>query len=153
MKTITTGVKKTAAAAALAGLALIGATSLTAAGDELVAIETTPIVEPAPEATGLPVPPPIVEEPPAELPEPILPAEPELTAAPAPEPEPTFDYVEAVPWVPGAPIGDLPPEIIHEDDPRFDCRYMGNQRCGVEIHGTVYVITFENGAPTGAYQR
>lgn len=159
MKTITTGVKKTAAAAALAGLALIGATSLTAAGDEQGAVETAPIVKPAPEVTGLPVPPPIVEEPPADLPEPILPAEPEpiVTAAPvpapAPEPEPEFDYVEAVPWVPGAPIGELPPEIIHEDDPRFDCRYMGNQRCGVEIHGVIYVITFENGAPTGAYQR
>lgn len=39
------------------------------------------------------------------------------------------------------------PEVIMEDDPRWDCRTMGNLECGVEIQGTWYIITFANGAP------
>ena len=145
-------VRKFAAGLVLAGIAFTGAISLTAAGDDEI-VTAPPVVEPQP-ATPEPVDPEPSPEPVEPSPEPVEPSpapepEPELT----PIPEPPFEYEEAVPWVPGAPIGDLPPEIIHEDDPRFDCRYMGNQRCGVEIHGVTYVITFDQGIPTGAYQR
>ena len=40
------------------------------------------------------------------------------------------------------------PEVIQEDDPRFDCRTMGNQKCGVEISGTWYVVSFIDGVAT-----
>lgn len=36
----------------------------------------------------------------------------------------------------------VPPAVIHEDDPRWDCRTMGNRECGVQIGDTWYVITF-----------
>ena len=108
--------------------------------------ELLPTPEPTPDAS--------IDLPP--LPVPLEPSEPAPTAPevlPVPEPEPTFEYVEPVPWVPGAPIGDLPPEPIHEDDPRFDCRYMGNQQCGVQISGTWYVVSFDAGTPTGVHLR
>lgn len=152
-------VRKLAAGLVLAGITFTGAMSLTAAGDEEIVtnppvVETEPAtpepVEPAPspepEPTVEPSPEPTTEPVPVPSPEPSTPVvpEPELT----PIPEPTFEYMEGVPWVPGAPIGDVPP--FHEDDPRWDCRYMGNQQCGVQIHGTWYLIHFNAGEPTGA---
>lgn len=144
--------QKIAAGLVLAGITLAGAMSLTAAGDDEV-IVPTPIVEPQP-ADPAPVVPEPTPEPAEPSPEPVEPSptpepEPELT----PIPEPPFDYEEAVPWVPGAPIGDLPPEVIHEDDPRWDCRVMGDYQCGVEIHGVTYVITFDQGNPAAVRQR
>lgn len=41
------------------------------------------------------------------------------------------------------------PERIEEDDPRWDCRTMGNFQCGVQIQGEWYVVTFEDGEPVG----
>ena len=32
---------------------------------------------------------------------------------------------------------------INEDDPRWDCRTMGNRQCGVKIEGAWYVVTFD----------
>ncbi len=44
--------------------------------------------------------------------------------------------------------------IITEDDPRWDCRTMGNHQCGVEVEGTWYVITFDGaGHPIGVSER
>lgn len=37
------------------------------------------------------------------------------------------------------------PEVITEDDPRWDCREMGNRTCGVEVEGTWYVLDFATG--------
>jgi len=34
-----------------------------------------------------------------------------------------------------------------EDDPDWDCRFDGNQMCGVTIMGVDYVIQFEDGSP------
>lgn len=41
------------------------------------------------------------------------------------------------------------PERIDDDDPRWDCRTMGNFQCGVQIQGEWYVVTFEDGEPAG----
>lgn len=41
------------------------------------------------------------------------------------------------------------PERVEEDDPRWDCRTMGNFQCGVQIQGEWYVVTFEDGEPAG----
>jgi hypothetical protein len=38
-------------------------------------------------------------------------------------------------------------EDVQEDDPNWDCRFNGNQMCGVEIMGVWYVIQFEDGSP------
>lgn len=40
-----------------------------------------------------------------------------------------------------------PADVIHEDDPRWDCRTMGNRECGVTIQGQAYVVTFVDGQP------
>ena len=53
------------------------------------------------------------------------------TAACLPDPEPTT-----------APV-----QTIEEDDPNWDCRFDGNQKCGVTIMGVDYVIQFEDGSP------
>jgi len=37
--------------------------------------------------------------------------------------------------------------ILQEDDPNWDCRFDGNQMCGVTIMGVDYVIQFEDGSP------
>lgn len=42
---------------------------------------------------------------------------------------------------------------ITEDDPRWDCRTMGNHQCGVEIEGTWYVVSFEAGQPVSVNLR
>lgn len=55
-----------------------------------------------------------------------------------------------------APLPDAEPEpeVIHEDDPRWDCRVMGNRACGVEISGTWYVVRFDDdGAPVAVAAR
>lgn len=52
-----------------------------------------------------------------------------------------------------APVQIEAPERLEEDDPRWDCRIHGNERCGVEIMGTWYVVTFEDGLPEGVYVR
>lgn len=36
------------------------------------------------------------------------------------------------------------PDAIHEDDPRWDCRTMGNRTCGVQIEDAWYVVTFDD---------
>lgn len=43
-------------------------------------------------------------------------------------------------------LQDAGPELIQEDDPRWDCRTMGNHACGVEIQGERYVVTFGDDA-------
>lgn len=41
-------------------------------------------------------------------------------------------------------VTDAPlPDPIEEDDPRWDCRTMGNGGCGVEIEGQWYVVQFD----------
>ena len=46
---------------------------------------------------------------------------------------------------------DEPP--IQEDDPRWDCRFDGNQTCGVEIEGVWYLVQFEDGSPVSVGYR
>lgn len=42
--------------------------------------------------------------------------------------------------------------VIEEDDPRWDCRTMGNMVCGVEIAGQMYNIHFDyDGTIEGGY--
>jgi hypothetical protein len=68
-----------------------------------------------------------------------------LTAAsciPDPEPTPTPSTQIAEPVV----TDDSP--IIQEDDPRWDCRTMGNLQCGVEVKGTIYILDFATGTFT-----
>jgi hypothetical protein len=45
-------------------------------------------------------------------------------------------------------VAALTAEVIQEDDPRWDCRLMGNHECGVQVGDAWYVITFDDaGAP------
>jgi len=69
------------------------------------------------------------------------PAEPAETPAEAvTEPTPTPDPTPAP--VPAAePTTE--PEVVQEDDPRWDCRSMGNRTCGVTMGGADYLITFD----------
>lgn len=54
----------------------------------------------------------------------------------------TFEVIPApLPLV----VEDAP--VIQEDDPNWDCRFDGNEMCGVEIHGVWYVIQFRDGSP------
>jgi hypothetical protein len=47
-----------------------------------------------------------------------------------------------------------PKPIISEDDPRWDCRTMGNRQCGVRVEGTWYVIAFDrSGKPVSVRTR
>lgn len=71
---------------------------------------------------------------------------------PATATAPVFEYEEAVPWVPGAPInGEI--REPYEDEPGFDCRIHSNQVCGVEIEGTWYIVSFAAGEPVGVHLR
>lgn len=45
------------------------------------------------------------------------------------------------------PAASPAPEVCQEDEPCWDCRFDGNERCGVEIHGVWYVIQFRDGSP------
>lgn len=47
----------------------------------------------------------------------------------------------------------LTEDVITEDDPRWDCRFDGNEACGVEIEGVWYVIQFRDGSPEGVTYR
>ena len=40
-----------------------------------------------------------------------------------------------------------------EDDPCWDCRFDGNERCGVEIEGVWYIIQFRDGSPESVSYR
>lgn len=64
-------------------------------------------------------------------------------------PEGEFLAVDGACW----PDAYDTPEIIYEDDPRWDCRTMGNQSCGVEIGGLWYIVVFEDGQPVDVYPR
>lgn len=44
-------------------------------------------------------------------------------------------------------------ELIHEDDERWDCRFHGNQMCGVNVEGIWYLIQFEDGTPLSVSTR
>jgi hypothetical protein len=45
-------------------------------------------------------------------------------------------------------------QVIHEDDPRWDCRTMGNHTCGVMIEGQWYLVKFTHrGYPMRAVPR
>lgn len=63
------------------------------------------------------------------------------------EPAPVVEVTDSTP----EPVIHEEPvveEVIYEDDPRFDCRTMGNRQCGTQIEGTWYVVTFDaGGAP------
>ena len=85
-----------------------------------------------------------VAEPDATAPAPTSPAPTEApTEAPAPEPtEP--------PATTPQPADEPSPAdaVIEEDDPRWDCRTMGNRICGTDIAGTRYLVEFdEDGQP------
>lgn len=58
-----------------------------------------------------------------------------LPLDPIPE-EPVYEGI--TPTIPA-------PEVIMEDDPRWDCRTMGNFTCGVEIQGVWYNLDFSTG--------
>ncbi len=75
-----------------------------------------------------------------------------------PEREPVGTYLvpleaphEIAPELEGGPAPIVLP--ISEDDPRWDCRTMGNLTCGVEIKGAWYDITFVDGEPVGVTPR
>ncbi|MEM9605881.1 MAG: hypothetical protein AAGA99_00555 [Actinomycetota bacterium] len=58
-----------------------------------------------------------------------------LTLEGCPPPEPPAPVVQAA-----SPVVVIPPDadvddVIHEDDPRWDCRTMGNERCGLPDGG------------------
>lgn len=48
---------------------------------------------------------------------------------------------------------DSTSEVVEEDDPRWDCRTMGNQACGVQVMGKWYVVQFEDGVPVSVRER
>ena len=59
------------------------------------------------------------------------------------------DVIGEVQEVAPAPVVEVDqpvtqPELIQEDDPRWDCRTMGNRACGVEIQGAWYVVQFDD---------
>lgn len=73
-----------------------------------------------------------------------------LPAEPEPEPAEVSECPEG--WTDRGDLGcfapgEEPEAEPQEDDPDFDCRYHGNGQCGVEIHGTWYVIEFVDGSP------
>lgn len=75
---------------------------------------------------------------------------PHMTAPEPVEPVVIVDNITVEPTFPPAlPLSPLP----SEDDPDWDCRTMGNRTCGVEIEGTWYLVTFENGVPVGVSER
>lgn len=84
-----------------------------AQGDQ--ALLATGCVAPTPEPDPEPEPEPAPEPEPTPDPAPEPTPEPEPAPEPAPEPEPTPEP------------GD---DVIHEDDPRWDCATMGNRTCG-----------------------
>lgn len=53
----------------------------------------------------------------------------------------------------GEPVEPSDTNVIQEDDPNFDCRFHGNEMCGVEIQGAWYVIQFEDGTPVSVRLR
>lgn len=119
----------------LAAGALIGAGALALLGcvptDDVPAPPTTSVPAPtpaaAPETASVPITPP----------------------APTPTPDPA-------PPTPEASIGTpvtIEAPVITEDDPRWDCRTMGNLQCGVEVNGTWYVITFADTQPVSVRVR
>lgn len=59
--------------------------------------------------------------------------------------EPRDDYT--VTPAPETPATQEPGPVIQEDDPRWDCRFDGNEQCGVNIEGVWYVIQFRDGSP------
>ena len=44
--------------------------------------------------------------------------------------------------------GEVKPGVANEDEPGWDCRIMGNTRCGVLIEDTWYIVDFIDGLPT-----
>jgi hypothetical protein len=60
----------------------------------------------------------------------------------------------------GTPEWELPQTVTpepavtcQEDEPCWDCRFDGNERCGVQIHGVWYIIQFRDGSPEGVTYR
>ncbi len=82
---------------------------------------------------------------------PIADITPELEDVPT-----TWEDVPVPPIEPDVQLPTLPAPVtehISEDDPRWDCRTMGNLTCGVEIMGTWYTVTFECGEPVSVSRR
>lgn len=73
----------------------------------------------------------------------------------APTPEPTIEGIKREYVKPEPEITGIKREMpISEDDPRWDCRTMGNHTCGVEIEGTWYVVEFDDaGEPISTTRR
>lgn len=50
-----------------------------------------------------------------------------------------------------APVVSVAPVVMepscYEDQPCWNCRTMGNMRCGVFIHGDRYIVQFVAGRP------
>jgi hypothetical protein len=44
-------------------------------------------------------------------------------------------------------------QVCQEDEPCWDCRFDGNERCGVEIEGVWYIIQFRDGSPESVSYR
>lgn len=53
----------------------------------------------------------------------------------------------------GGPFLTKAPITCQEDEPCWDCRFDGNQRCGVQIEGVWYIIQFRDGSPEGVTYR
>lgn len=115
----------------------------------------------------VPTPPPVEESIPVQsfestASEPVLAERDDFTTTPVEAPEPDLTKVIDAPeyacpdgWFLAEDLSCVNPDYYdepnteepQEDDPSFDCRFHGNEQCGVEIQGTWYVIQFEDGSP------
>lgn len=150
--------------AALGAALTLSAVLLAAGAEAPVVAPEAPMVA-SPEASDPPTPV-VASEAPVAAPEasvaPVVPV-PAVVAPAAPEapvvepPAPELSVTNPPEDVAPAPVvgGHVLPsgEHIDEDDPRWDCRTMGNLMCGVLIHGTWYVVTFAGGEPVSVARR
>lgn len=78
-------------------------------------------------------------------------------AAPTSAPTCTDAIADAGGICQGIPEWETPatvtPDTCQEDDPCWDCRFDGNEQCGVLIEGVWYVIHFRDGSPEGVTYR
>lgn len=70
---------------------------------------------------------------------------------PVPEPVAPVGTPVMVPPVTEPPVVEAAPSVMepscYEDQPCWDCRTMGNMRCGVLIQGDRYIVQFVAGQP------
>ncbi|WP_432482568.1 hypothetical protein [Kineococcus esterisolvens] len=113
---------------------------------DIVSVSTEVPAEPAPVVTASETPEPTATEAPTQTPAPVV------TRGTRDVADPPVVVTEPT------PTATPEPEVIMEDDPRWDCRTMGNLICGANVYAAngevvVYLITFENGQPVAVEPR